>query len=147
MMKKETTSNLNDFPLRHILKPTKGHILFVFLFSLFKPDSDLLMILILFECDLCYLLWFFWKEIRYLLFMKIKQKVDTLRTKKEWPKVTVMSILVFAECFLLQGVGVRVVWGRWEEPSVFSERRRGSFIACQCYPGAKEGTCFASSSG
>lgn len=49
----------------------------------------------------------FLERNKYLLFMKLKQKVDTLQTKKKWPKVTVISILAFLEgwCFLLQGDG------------------------------------------
>ena len=40
--------------------------------------------------------------MRFPLFTKMKQEVNTLRTKKEQPKVTVTSIFVFAEswCFL-----------------------------------------------
>lgn len=54
--------------------------------------------------------------MRFPLFTKMKQEVNTLRTKKEQPKVTVTSIFVFAEswCFLFLPLlcsGGGVGWG------------------------------------
>lgn len=116
--------------LRHIFKPTKGHILFLFLFSFFRLLSQTLR-LTNDESGPCYLLWSFWNEIG------LTKGYCDAHFGFCWGLV-----------FSFAGVGVRV---GGHERGV--QQVRGSpwvFLEEGCpflshSPGSKEGSCFASS--